>query len=487
VEVKDLACEIIVIHIISIGFAWICRLLDLNESGVNNERESCELEGSRFLNLMLGAQPNWDQDIVADERWQLVQRIVSSPPFHRSNRLRELLEYITERTIHGHAQDLTEHHIGSALFHKPSDYNVLEDSSVRVHIRQLRLKLHEYFDEVGRSEPIILSIPKGSYTPVFKPATQTGVKTAEIVPLDTPRVSWKRQAILAWVLCGVLGILCATGFVFSLARNASSSAAKAASPAWPFSQIFDPHHETLIVVADSNYGMFRILTGQPGSLDQYLRRDFLQPTADGKLRGADARLNEYISGSTLTSFADVADVVLLLDMAGPFQKRVSVKYPRDLGVRDMDHQNYIFIGSPASNPWVAPFQSKLNFRESEGVVGNSVKAFVNTNPLPGEQARYEGLRWTGSEGQDYATIALLPNSTHDGSVLALQGLQQEGTEAAGRFLADPENRRQLKSALGISPSSDSFAESIWFEALIRSRTVAGAPNLTTLVAVRRIH
>jgi len=25
----------------------------------------------------------------------------------------------------------------------------------------------------------------------------------------------------------------------------------------------------------------------------------------------------------------------------------------------------------------------------------------------------------------------------------MQGLQQEGTEAAGRFLADPENRRQL--------------------------------------------
>src|SRR5947208_1576783 len=62
---------------------------------------------------------------------------------------------------------------------------------------------------------------------------------------------------------------------------------------------------------------------------------------------------------------------------------------------------------------ISPYQSKLNFRESEGVVGNSVKAFVNTNPLPGEQARYEGLRWTGAEGQDYATIALLPNGTHD--------------------------------------------------------------------------
>jgi hypothetical protein len=455
--------------------------------GVNNEADSFNLEDSRFLKSMLATKTNPVPDILTDERWQLVQRILSSPPFQKSVRLRELLQYITERTIHGHAQDLTEHHIGSTLFHKPSDYNVLEDSSVRVHVRQLRLKLHEYFDEEGRNEPIILSIPKGSYTPVFKPATKSAMAATEVVPRDAPRVSWKRQAILAWGVSGALALLCMTVLIVSFGRNASSVAARVANPPWPFSQIFDARHETLIVVADSNYGMFRILTGQPGSLDQYLRRDFLQPTVDGRLRGADARLNEYLSGSTLTSFADVADVVILLDMAGPFQKGVSVRYPRDLGVRDMDHQNYIFIGSPASNPWVAPFQSRLNFRESEGVVGNSVKAFVNTNPLTGEQSRYEGLRWTGSEGQDYATIALLPNGTHDGSVLALQGLQQEGTEAAGRFLADSENRRQLKSALGISPASDSFPESIWFEALIRSRTVAGAPNSTTLVAVRRIH
>jgi hypothetical protein len=27
----------------------------------------------------------------------------------------------------------------------------------------------------------------------------------------------------------------------------------------------------------------------------------------------------------------------------------------------------------------------------------------------------------GNDGEDYATISLLPNATHDGSVLALQG------------------------------------------------------------------
>jgi hypothetical protein len=426
------------------------------------------------------------EDLAADERWQLVQRIVSSPPFQRSARLRELLEYLSERTIHGHSHELTEQQIGSTLFHKPSGYSSLEDSSVRVHVRQLRLKLHEYFDEEGRCEPLVLSIPKGSYNPVFRPAAKAAASSQEVLSREGAADVWRKRTLLAFILCGVLLAVCIPLGYEAVRRSAAGSTASIAAPPWPFSEIFDNRHQTIVVVADTNYGMFRILTGKPGSLDQYLRREFPPSTVTLKPGGADTRLSEYISNSALTSFADVANVVSLLDMAGPLRGRVSVRYPRDLGMRDLDHENYVFLGSAGSNPWVYLFQNKLNFRESEAVVGNSAKAFTNTHPLPGEKDRYEGLRWTGTMGEDYATIALVPNMTNDGSVLVLQGLQQEGTEAAGRFLADPENRRQLRNALGVSSASDFPSEKIWFEALIRSRTVAGAPNSTTLVGVRRI-
>ncbi|HXM96172.1 MAG TPA: hypothetical protein VOA64_18275 [Candidatus Dormibacteraeota bacterium] len=432
------------------------------------------------------SQPAATDDLLSDERWQLVRRIVSSTAFQKSTRLRDLLQYVTEQTIHGHAHDLTEQHIGNALFHKPSDYSPLEDSSVRVHARQLRLKLHEYFNEEGHNEPLILDIPKGSYAPVFRTVLKPASLPAAIASTAIPVLAWRRRAIVPWALCGILTVLCAAFSYRVITHRTAAAVPGTASLSWPSSQIFDARHQTIIVVADSNYGMSRILTSQPGSLDQYLRRDFLRSPTDSKVRKADIRLSEYISNSTLTSFADVADVVSLFKMAGALQSQVSVRYPRDLRMRDLDHNNYIFIGSPGSNPWVTLLQDKLNFRESETVVGKSAKVFVNKNPQRGEQPQYEGLRWTGTMGEDYATISLLPNATHDGSVLALQGLQQEGTEAAGRFLADEENRRQLMSALGISPS-DSISENIWFEALIRSRTVSGAPNSTTLVAVRRIH
>jgi len=419
-------------------------------------------------------------DLQTDERWQLVQRIVSSPHFQKSTRLRELLQYIVEQTLHGNAHELTEQHIGNALFHKPSDYSPLEDSSVRVHVRQLRLKLHEYFNEDGRNEPIILEIPKGSYAPVFRAALKAETISATAELRAIPALAWFRRAMLPWALCAFLAMLCGV-----LAFRVITHRTALASLSWPFSQIFDTRHQTIIVVADGNYGMARILSSQPGSLDEYLHREFLQGPEASKIGAANSRLSEYLSNSTLTSFADVADVVALYRMAGPLQTQVLVRYPRDLRLRDLDHNNYVFIGSPGSNPWVTLLQDKLNFRETEGVVGNSAKVFVNKNPLPGEQAQYEGLRWTGTMGEDYATISLLPNATHDGSVLVLQGLQQEGTEAAGRFLADEENQRQLMSALHIS-TGESRSQNIWFEALIRSRTVSGAPNTTTLVAVRRI-
>src|SRR5713226_777313 len=135
------------------------------------------------------SQPLASDDLLTDKRWQLVQRIVSSPPFQKSTRLRDLLQFITEQTIHGNAHELTEQHIGNALFHKPSDYSPLEDSSVRVHARQLRLKLHEYFNEEGRNEPLILNIPKGSYAPVFRPAAKAVNSLAEAAPGVSPALS----------------------------------------------------------------------------------------------------------------------------------------------------------------------------------------------------------------------------------------------------------------------------------------------------------
>jgi hypothetical protein len=160
-----------------------------------------------------------------------------------------------------------------------------------------------------------------------------------------------------------------------------------------------------------------------------------------------------------------------------------IRSARELRPRDLQEGSYIFVGSPSSNPWVFYFQDKLNFQEREGVVGESLKFFQNLHPKPGEEEKYPGLSFTGSSGEDYATISLLPVPDGQGRVLILQGLQQEGTEAAGIFLADAGNRQKLAQALGITSSTP---QPVYFEALIKTQAVAGAPNATYIVATRLI-
>lgn len=418
-----------------------------------------------------------------DPRWQLIERILATGPFQKSGRLRELLPYMVERALHGHGSDLTEHNIGIAVFGKPADYSPVEDSSVRVHARQLRLKLHEYFDGEGRAEPIVVEIPKGSYTPVFRSVAQAPVPEATAsAPVESPSASQRphhfRNA-LPWAIAVLLAAVCVW-----LSVRLASAPPRPTPPPWPLSAVFDGVNPTNIIIADVNYGMLRIISQQEGSLEEYLRPDIQQRMTPVHMSEREARIMSYIANSTLTSYADVVVATTLSDMAESGHGLISVRSARDLRLRDLESGNYVFVGSPSSNPWVLLYQRKLNFREGEGVVGDSMKYFVNEHPLPGEQKTYQGLEFTGSAGEDYATISLLPTASGRGSVLILQGLQQEGTEAAGLFLADKGSRAQLKKALKIQGDP---TQPIYFEVLLRTRAVGGAPNATSIVAARLIH
>lgn len=420
-----------------------------------------------------------DPGLQADPRWQLIERIVASPSFQKSARLRDLLRYMAERTLHGQAQDLTEHRIGSAVFGKSKDYSVVEDSSVRVHVRQLRLKLHEYFDGEGRDEPCIVEIPKGAYTTQFRtPEQRAAAKPA--VPIESRGFkSWLQ--VLPWALAAIF-------FTTTLAAWLHHPAAtKPAPPPWPLAALFDPgNHPVQIVVADINYGMTRLVDEQPVTLERYLSPSYRsgEDLSNDHPTPRELRMMKYLSGSLLTSYADVVVSTALMRLSGNSNQQFTIRSARELRPRDLETGSFVFVGSPSSNPWVSYFQDKLNFQEREGTVGESTKYFQNLHPKAGEQQTYRGLVFTGSSGEDYATISLLPLPNGGGRVLILQGLQQEGTEAAGLFLADEDNRQKLQKALGISGSPN---QPVYFEALIRTYAIAGSSNATSIIATRVIH
>jgi hypothetical protein len=420
-----------------------------------------------------------DPDLKADARWQLIERITASTSFQKSARLRDLLRYMAERSLHGQPQDLTEHRIGSAVFGKARDYSVVEDSSVRVHVRQLRLKLHEYFDGEGRAEAAIVEIPKGAYTTLFRPVEQR----ASAAPAE-PLVRLRSRLWLQWLPWTLAGLFLLTTLA---AWFRSSSVTAPAPPPWPLAALFEPGNRPVqVVVADVNYGMTRLVDERPVTLERYLSPAYRsgEDLSNSHPTGREARMMKYLSGSLLTSYADLVVVSTLMRVSGNARDWLAIRSARELRPRDLEEGSFVFVGSPSSNPWVSYFDDKLNFQEHEGVVGESLKYFQNLHPKAGEQQTYQGLTFTGSSGEDYATISLLPVPNGRGSVMILQGLQQEGTESAGLFLADAGNRQKLQQALGISGAP---GQPIYFEALIRTQAVAGAPNATSIVATRLIH
>lgn len=411
----------------------------------------------------------------ADPRWQLLNRILRTTPFQKSNRLPVLLRYLAQHSIDGTIDQLTEQRIGAAVFGKPADYSPAEDSAVRVHVRQLRLRLHEYFACEGRGEMLLAEIPKGSYELTFQDIQSS--TPAEILPAANPAKSlgrpWKRKVLTGMAVAAAL--VCGAGW-YHLVRVSSHAGLQ-----WPMSAVVRHDKPTKIIVSDGR-AMLRLVTQRQFTLDDYLKPEFLNSMTPPKMDSDMARLVEYISDSQITSFADTLVASTLVKLAGADSNNLTIYTARDVNRRDLDQGNFVFVGGPTSNPWVSLFADKLNFEVVENGVGGKM-FFRNKKPLPGEQATYEGLPYTGSGGEDYGTISLLPNSGGSGNILILQGLREEGTEALGMLLADEKSRAEMWQALEARAGQRNF---LYFEALVRTRTVAGAPVSISIVTTRII-
>jgi hypothetical protein len=413
-----------------------------------------------------------ENDLAADPRWQLIERVISSASFQRSGRLRDLLQHLTERSLHGRGGELTEQRVGQEVFGKPADYRPNEDSSVRVHARQLRLKLHEYFDGEGRNEALIVEIPKGNYVPIFSSRPRhTQTPEIEVIPEKLSQVPSLRA--LPWVLTAVLTLLCVGQWYWP--RTSTPAPAP-----WPLSEVFRKGSRTQIVVADVNYGLLRSMSQKAGTLGDYLMPDYPRRFAPSNPSERESRILRNLDKTRHASYADIAIVTRLLQSIGDNRDQVFVRSARDVNLRELEEGNYVLLGSPASNPWVSLFEKKLNFRETEEVVGQDVKSFLNNQPQPREQKSYHGLNWSATGGDDYAAVALLPNGKN-GNVLILQGLHGEGTEGAGMFLTESESQQQLREAVGIREDK---SKPVYFEALLRTAIFAGAPKTTKIAATR---
>jgi TolB-like protein len=120
-------------------------------------------------NLVISRPTSEEEGISEEAIREELSRILESSMFIQSDRLSRFLRFTVEATLAGEAEMLKEYLIGTEVYDRKPPYHPNIDSIVRSEARRLRSKLKEYYESVGKDDPVLIYYRLGSYAPVFWP------------------------------------------------------------------------------------------------------------------------------------------------------------------------------------------------------------------------------------------------------------------------------------------------------------------------------
>jgi hypothetical protein len=406
-----------------------------------------------------------------------------------------------EQAIEGHLDSLKERVIGVELFGRSPAYDTGEDAIVRVTASDVRKRLLQHYGQYGATSGLRITLPLGSYLPVIthenrlsvNGARVAGAEDSPLLPPTANETELKPNEIVAsvssekeehesplqrfWLIAAV-AILFAVGLFAGgqwLGRyNALTANPLLASSPW---RVFvSSPHLTHIVFSDPAMVEVQELTGHQISASDYANRQYLPDP--NTLSPEVTRASNVILRDGISAAVDPPITVEIAALGQSLAKKLRVDSARNLRMPDLQtDDNFVFLGSPRSDPWTALFSDQLDFRfVFNKDAGQEI--IHNYRPRAHEMTEYLPTALGGGTGESYAIVALVQNLDQNGQVLLLAGVDAEGTEAAGRFVTDlPRFTKALDQCGETHPVASSH-----FEFLLRLNTMAGSPHNTDVVA-----
>ena len=146
-----------------------------------------------------------------------LERVASSEAFRRSPRCTALLRHIVEEYLCGRAHLLQGTTIAQDVFGRDESFDSNTDPIVRVQAGRLRNLLEAYYRGPGVSDPLVISIPKGGYTPKFGTPTAARAAGRTDPGVDAPASGIGGRANVFWrnAIIGVMlvAIVLSGGFI----------------------------------------------------------------------------------------------------------------------------------------------------------------------------------------------------------------------------------------------------------------------------------
>jgi len=407
--------------------------------------------------------------LPSSSRDRLVGRVASSSAFGKSNRLRELFLFLCRRELSDPNCAVREQEIGIEVFDRRPDYDTAQDAIVRVQVSQLRKRLDQYFASEGLEEPVVIEIPKGAYTPVFRPRRRESTRWTQRIRLFS--------ALAAGGFLLIAGLVFGPWHLGSPVRPARSAEPRPTVDRLWY-QMFDNGRPTCIVLSDAMLGLFEDAIQHQLSVNEYRDKVFTLLTDDRIKNPVENTRWKELVGAYFTHISDARLAATFSVLNAGRNLPTEIVFAGDFGVTYLQSHNLILVGTRRTNPWVDLFEDQLNFRSVFRETPPMLSYFQNRAPLPGESATYS-VEWTKL---GYCRVAFLPSPNRSGNVLLVSGTDMASSEAGGQFIGSEHWVQTLRSALGLGPK----ARFPYFEVLLKVDYITWNTPKFELVAHRTL-
>ncbi|HEY4086013.1 MAG TPA: hypothetical protein VGM43_08745 [Bryobacteraceae bacterium] len=370
---------------------------------------------------------------TAQEVGAQLRCILSSPAFHGSKRCQQFLEYVCRKALSGESGALKEKILAIEVFgRRPDTAGHGEDTIVRVGAREVRKRLAQFYvSPEGVRSPVVIDLASGAYVPDFHyavPRPDTVATTPEPVELKPPSPAkrWSRRLLI--IASSALVILTA-GLILAH-RSATGTSDTEFEKFWaPVFQAADPLligvGHPIVYMPSRRISRLNAQLFPPSDLPQQQKIE-LPPS---QLTGSDMVpvLNQYVGFGDMVASEEVSQ------MLARRSRRVRLMLASSIPFADLRSSQVYLIGS-FSNQWTVELSQNWRFR---------FKWTADHHPVFFDTQQNPSREWTipaednGSTPEDYSLICRIRNSPTGGLVIVSAGIKQFGTEAAGRFLADP--------------------------------------------------
>jgi len=112
------------------------------------------------------SEPNFLEPCAEEVNTQL-ERILACERVNLPERARKFLRFVVSETLAGRSMYLKAYTIADVVFGR-RNFDAQSDPAVRIEAGRIRRELERYYLMAGPREPVIITIPKGGYVPIFE-------------------------------------------------------------------------------------------------------------------------------------------------------------------------------------------------------------------------------------------------------------------------------------------------------------------------------